>query len=87
MTFVHRHLDIDPGTPIEQLPLDALDDLLDRGDLGDWSALAAAVRRDPFGPTAERVLRICRAHDMYGTSRLWLQYVQQAREKNGEGGR
>lgn len=86
MILVHRHLDIAPGTPVHDLPLDALDDLLDRGDFDDWRALAAAVRRDPYGPLTERVLALCRAHDMYGTARLWPAFIERLRGAPTEGG-
>ena len=82
MTFTHRHLETPPGMHVEQLPLDALDDLLDRGDLDDWRPLARALRRDPRGQLAERVLQLCRAHDMYGTSRLWPSFIE--RQRAGE---
>lgn len=75
MTLVHRHLHVPPGTAPEDLPLDALDDVLDRGDLDDWAPLVAAVRRDPHGELAERILSLCRAHEMYGTSRLWPELI------------
>ena len=79
MTLVHRHLDIARDTPVDQLPLDALDNLLDRGDFDDWRVLAAAIRRDPKGPLADRVLALCRAHDMYGTSKLWIAFIGRLR--------
>lgn len=79
MTLTHRHLAIPAGTPPEELPLDALDDILDRGDLDEWRPLVQAIRRDPSGPLAERVLHLCRAHDMYGTSRLWPAFIARAR--------
>lgn len=79
MTLTHRHLAVPPGTDPEDLPLDVIDDILDRGDFDDWRALASAVRRDPHGPLADRILRLCRAHDMYGTSRLWPSFIARAR--------
>jgi hypothetical protein len=80
MTLVHRHLDVPPGTPPSDLPLDALDDLLDRGDFDDWQALAAAVRADPRGSLADRILELCRAHPMYGTSLLWPAFIARLRD-------
>jgi hypothetical protein len=77
--MVHRHLEIASGTAPEDLPLDALDDLLDRGDFDDWRSLAAAVRRDPHGRLAERILWLCRSHPMYGTSQLWPEFIARLR--------
>jgi DNA-binding Xre family transcriptional regulator len=83
MTLVHRHLDIPPSTPPEQLPLDALDDLLERGTFDEWRPRAAAIRRDPRGALADRVLRLCRVHPMYGTSRLWAAWIERLRQPDG----
>lgn len=84
MTVVHRHLDIAPGTPINELPLDALDDLLERGDFESWRALATAVACDPHGPLAEKILGLCRAHEMYGTSQLWPAFIERGRAARHE---
>ena len=78
-------LDYAPGTPVEQLGRAAIDDLLDRGDLDDWSALAAAIRQEPWGEVANTILQLCRAHPMYGTSILWPAFVA-ARRADGLGG-
>lgn len=77
--MIHRHLDYEPGTPVERLGMAAIDDLLDRGDLRDWAPLATAVAGDPHGRVAESVLQICRAHPMYGTGRLWSAWIHDLR--------
>ena len=71
----HRHLTDDAG-----LSPAAIDDILDRGEPGDWTDLWRVVEADPFGRVAEDVLRLCREHAMYGTSRLWPAMIAQARE-------
>jgi hypothetical protein len=76
---IHRHLDYPAGTPVYELGPAALDDLLERGDLTDWAPLAGAVRADPHGPLADTVLRLCAAHPMYGTSRLWSNWIDSLR--------
>jgi hypothetical protein len=53
--------------------------VLDRGDFDDWRALAAAVRGDPHGRLAERVLSLCRSHPMFGTSELWPEFIASLR--------
>jgi len=40
----HRHLVCAPDTPLEELPLAALVDLLERGDLGTWQAFIGRCR-------------------------------------------
>jgi DNA-binding XRE family transcriptional regulator len=76
----HRHLDVDPSTAPEELGSAAIDDLLDRGDLEDWRPLLAAIRRDPHGPVAQRVLQLVDDHPMYGTSGLWKAWIEEQRE-------
>jgi DNA-binding XRE family transcriptional regulator len=80
---IHRHLDIGEGTPVEDLGLAVIDDLLDRGDLSDWAPLARAVAADPHGPVAESVIKLCDAHPMYGTSALWRSWIQKLRNPPG----
>jgi hypothetical protein len=75
----HRHLDYPSETPIAELGLAALDDLLDRGDLDDWAPLLEEIRRDPHGPVADRVLRLGRDHPLYGTSRLLRAWIEKRR--------
>lgn len=82
--MIHRHLDIPEGTPVHDLPLAALVDLLDRGDLDDWRPLARAVAADPFGVVAERVLKLIDAYPMYGTSVLWRAWIERLRGEAGE---
>ncbi len=85
--MIHRHLDHPEGTPPVQLGPAAIDDLLDRGDLEDWAPLARAVAGEPWGRLSDTILRLCAAHPMYGTSRLWQGYVGACRAATlGRGG-
>lgn len=84
--MIHRHLDYSQGTPPAQLGPAAVDDLLDRGDLADWAPLARAVADEPWGPLADTILRLCTAHTMYGTSRLWPAYIAACRASSLGGG-
>ena len=77
--MIHRHLDYAVEVPIEERGLMALDDVLDRGDLGDWRPIARAIATDPWGRMALDVLHLCDAHPMYGTSCLWRAYVASRR--------
>lgn len=80
----HRHLDYEPGTPVDRLGRAAIDDLLDRGDLADWTPLAAAIFEDPYGTLAETVRELCVAHPMYGTSLLWRSWIDRLRRASAE---
>jgi hypothetical protein len=77
--MIHRHLDHSRATPPAELGPAAIDDLLDRGDLEDWAPLARVVAKEPWGSLADTILRLCDAHPMYGTSRLWQAYVRACR--------
>lgn len=75
----HRHLEIPSSTRVEDLGLEALDDLLDRGDLGDWEPVLHAVARDPWGPVSEGILHLVDRHPMQGTSALWRSWIETRR--------
>ncbi len=75
----HRHLVITSGTPADELPLEAIDDMLDRGDLSDWQPLLQEVRRDPRGTVSERILHLVDRHPMHGTSALWRSWIEALR--------
>ncbi len=75
----HRHLEVDPSTPVDELGTAAIDDLLDRGDLDDWVPLLREIRRDPGGEIAARVLNLVESHPMYGTSSLWRTWIAEQR--------
>lgn len=76
----HRALDYPPDTPVDQLGLAALDDLLDRGDLDDWAPILKEVRRRPWGDVASRVLHLVEKHPMFGTSAIWRAWIAAQRE-------
>ena len=78
----HRHLEVDPATPAAELGSAALDDLLDRGDLDDWTPLLREIRRDPRGALAEQVLHLVESHPMYGTSSLWRHWIAKQRAES-----
>lgn len=77
----HRNLDYPVGTPPEDLPVAALADLLDRGDLADWAPLAIAVSDHPCGEVARRIATIVDASPMYGTSPLWRAWIAGCRAR------
>ncbi|MGI8517894.1 MAG: helix-turn-helix domain-containing protein [Acidimicrobiia bacterium] len=77
--MIHRHLDYPADSDLEELPMVAIADLLERGDLNDWRPLAATIAREPFGDVAERVARVIDSFPMYGTSALWRAYLERRR--------
>jgi DNA-binding XRE family transcriptional regulator len=79
-----RHLDHEVSVPVTDLGPAALDALLERGDLESWTPLLRAIARDPWGDSADEVLRLCRAHAMYGTSALWRAWIERRRARSAE---
>ncbi len=79
--MIHRHLDYPAATAARELPLAAVADILDRGDLDDWRPLAAAVARDPHGSLAERIAALVDRYPMYGTSPLWRAFLDRCRSR------
>lgn len=75
----HRHLEVDPSTPVAELGPAVLDDLLDRGDLDDWTPLVREIARAPWGQLADRVLLLVEHHPMFGTSALWRGWIASRR--------
>ena len=63
------------------LPLVAIADTLERGDLQDWQPLARAIRRDPWGDLADAVTRLIDAYPQYGTSPLWRAWIDRCRAR------
>lgn len=56
-----------------------IDALLQRGDLRDWQPLRDEIRLNPWGGVAALTLRVCRANPQYGTSRLWVLFIERRR--------
>jgi DNA-binding XRE family transcriptional regulator len=79
--MTHRHLDVPLDVPVEQWPLVAIADTLERGDLQDWQPLARAIRRDPFGDLANAVTHLIDAYPQYGTSPLWRAWIDRCRAR------
>ena len=79
--MTHRHLEVSDTDPPEAQPLARIVDLLHRGDLDDWKPIARAIRSDPDGPLADRVLRLLAAYPTYGTSPLWRAWIDRCRSR------
>lgn len=71
----HRHL------VHEDFTLAAVDDILDRGGLADWTPLLREIRRDPYGPLAGQVADVIEHHAMYGTTRAWARFLHAERSR------
>lgn len=77
----HRHLDYPGDTAADALSAAAIDDIVERGGPHDWAPLVAAVRADPWGPAAQRILTVTAANPRYGITPLWQRYILTQRQR------
>jgi len=61
----------------------SVEDVLDRGTVADWSALAATVRAAPHGRTAASLAVVLAHTRMYGTTRLWRRFLERLERVEG----
>lgn len=65
MAVSFRNVDLDPASPVETWPYEAIATAIERGTLSDWARLATAIGADPWGPVARQV------EELFGYSRPW----------------
>ncbi len=81
MTVAFRNLRIDPGRPVAEWPSEGVRAALERGDLGEWRRLAAAIGADPWGRTARQVEEVLAHTRPYGVAELIEGAIAAARER------
>ena len=79
MTVSYRNVDIDDAAPLGTWPSEAIEILVDRGDLSDWRRLAAALAQDPWGSLAQVVEEIIALDCHYGVDRILAEVLQRER--------
>ena len=79
MTTQFRNLDFDPTRPLDAWPQEAIETLIDRGTLSDWRALAAAIRRNPWGPASRTAERLTSYGEHYLVDALITDVIHRAR--------
>ena len=87
MTMQFRNLDFDTTQPLDQWPAEAIETVMDRGSLSDWCSLAAAIRRDPWGPAARTTETVASWSEHYGVDALMSSVIRRAREEIATEGR
>jgi DNA-binding transcriptional regulator YiaG len=87
MSVQFRNLDFDRAAPLDRWPAEAIETVIDRGSLSDWRRLAAAIRRDPWGPTARTVGAVAAWGEHYGVDALMAGVIRRAREEIAIAGR
>jgi hypothetical protein len=55
----------------------AVEQILERGRLADWRALARKVEENPHGPAAQSLRVVLGYFDGYGTAVMWRRWLAQ----------
>jgi DNA-binding transcriptional regulator YiaG len=80
MTVRFRNLDFDLTLPLDEWPAEAIETVIDRGSLSDWRRLAAAIRRNPWGPAARTAETVTSWGEHYGVDALIADVIRCSRE-------
>lgn len=80
MTVRFRNLDFDSSVSLDRWPAEAIETLIDRGSLSDWTRLAEAIRRSPWGPAARTAENVVSWGERYGVDALIANVIRLARE-------
>lgn len=81
MSLAFRNVDVSPEDPVEVWPTEAVLTALERGGLGHWRRLTAAIREDPWGPVARRVEEALDVSRPYGVGVLMADVLVAARAR------
>ncbi len=87
MPMRFRNLDFDSGAPLDDWPAEAIETVIDRGSLSDWTRLAEAIRHNPWGPAARTAENVVSWGEHYGVDALIANVIRQAREEVAMRGR
>lgn len=75
----HRHIKEGYEDTIE-----AVEDVLERGSVGDWRELASKIKRDPYGAEAQAVDVVLDHRHIYGTGAMWKMFLRKCRMEISE---
>ncbi|MGH3784498.1 MAG: helix-turn-helix domain-containing protein [Pseudonocardiaceae bacterium] len=81
MSLVFRNIDVSPEDPVEVWPTEAVLAALERGGLGHWRRLTAAINEDPWGPVARRVEEALEVSRPYGVGVVMADVLAAARRR------
>jgi len=81
MSLRFRNIDVSPEDPVEIWPTEAILTALERGGLGHWRRLTAAIYEDPWGPVARRVEEALDVSRPYGVGVLMSDVLAGARAR------
>ncbi len=81
MSLAFRNIDVSPEDPVELWPTEAVLTALERGGLGHWRRLTAAIDDDPWGPLARRVEEALEVSRPYGVGVVMADVLAAARRR------
>ena len=73
-----RNVDVDLTAPVEDWPFEALATVLDRGTVGEWRRVVAAIRSQPWGTVARNTETIIGWGARYGVDALPEEAIRRA---------
>lgn len=65
MAVQFRNVAVDPFSPVESWPFEAIATVIERGTISDWARLVTAITAEPWGQVARQV------EELFGYSRPW----------------
>lgn len=81
MSVAFRNVDVDPHTPPETWPYEALVTVIERGTVTDWVRLTRAIDEEPWGVVARQVEEYLAYESPYGVGPLLARAIARARQE------
>lgn len=82
-----RNIDFDYDADVSEWPVEAIETVLDRGQLSEWRRLAADIKNHPWGYVARTVVELVESHDYYGIGPAMQRVIADARAAVDQAGR
>lgn len=86
-TLTFRNVGSEPSDPVDTWPFEALVTAIERGTVGDWVRITAAVDADPWGEVARQIEEYLAYARPYGVGPLLKRAVVRARAQAAAGER
>lgn len=76
-----RNVEVSVDAPVEEWGFEGLLAAVDRGDVGDWRKITAAVAEDPYGPVTEVLFEVLELAEDSGAAGALATAVEIIRER------
>lgn len=81
MSVRFRNVEVDATSPVEGWPYEALTTAVERGLIGDWVRITAAIDREPWGDVARQIEQYLAYENPYGVGDLLARAIVRARRQ------